>query len=259
MRSLKLTLSYEGTRFVGWQRQAEGTSIQGLLEAVLSDIDDGPVAVAGAGRTDAGVHALGQVASCTLTGLLDADTLRRALNAQLPADVRVLAVDQMPEGFHARFSAKTKRYRYVLANGPLVSPFAARLAWQVHGRLDVAAMQQAAAHLLGTHDFSAFQSTGTDVPHGIRTVTLAQVADVTGGPPPTPLPAEAVPGGRLVAFDVAADGFLRHMVRAVAGTLVEVGLGRREPDLSPLLASTNRALAGPTAPAHGLWLVEVNY
>ena len=258
MPTLKLTLAYEGTRFVGWQRQAEGTSIQGLLEGILSDIDDAPVAVAGAGRTDAGVHALGQVASCRVSGLLDADTLRRALNARLPADVRVLAIDQMPEEFHARFSAKTKRYRYVLANGPLVSPFAARLAWQVSRRLDVAAMQQAAAHLVGTHDFSAFQSTGTDVPHGVRTVTLAQVADVTDGPP-TPLPAEAVPGGRLLAFDVAADGFLRHMVRALAGTLVEVGLGRREPDLRPLLASTNRALAGPTAPAHGLWLVEVNY
>jgi len=258
MRSLKLTLAYEGTRFVGWQRQAKGTSIQGLLEAILGDIDGAPVAVAGAGRTDAGVHALGQVASCTLTGLLDADTLRRALNARLPADVRVLAVDQMPEAFHARFSAKTKRYRYVLANGPLVSPFAARLAWQVPGRLEVAAMQQAAAHLVGTHDFSAFQSTGTDVPHGVRTVTVAQIADVTDAPP-TPLPAEAVPGGRLLAFEVAADGFLRHMVRTLAGTLVEVGLGRRDPDLGPLLASANRALAGPTAPAHGLWLVEVNY
>jgi tRNA pseudouridine38-40 synthase len=258
MRSLKLTLSYDGTAFVGWQRQAQGTSIQGLLESILTGIDGAPVAVAGAGRTDAGVHALGQVASCTLTGQLDADTLRRALNARLPADVRVLAVDEMPESFHARFSAKEKRYRYVLANGSLVSPFAARFAWQVPLRLDVAAMQQAAAHLVGTHDFSAFQSTGTDVPHAVRTVTLASVADLTDAPP-TPLPADGVPGGRLLAFDVAADGFLRHMVRALAGTLVEVGQGRRDPDLDLLFASANRALAGPTAPAHGLWLVEVNY
>ena len=258
MRSLKLTLAYEGTRFVGWQRQAEGASIQGLLEAILSDIDGEPVSVAGAGRTDAGVHALGQVASCALTSQLDADTLRRALNARLPADVRVLAVDEVPEAFHARFSATGKRYRYLLANGPLVSPFAAPFAWLVHGHLDVAAMHQAAAQLVGTHDFSAFQSTGTDVPHAVRTVTLAHVGDVTNAPP-TPLPPEAVPGGRLLAFEVAADGFVRHMVRALAGTLVEVGLGRRDPDLGPLLASVNRALAGPTAPAHGLWLVEVNY
>jgi tRNA pseudouridine38-40 synthase len=258
MRSLKLTLAYEGTRFVGWQRQAEGTSIQGLLESILTDIDGAPVAVAGAGRTDAGVHALGQVASCALTGLLDADTLGRALNARLPPDVRVLAVDEMPEAFHARFSATGKRYRYVLANGPLVSPFAARFAWQVPLRLDAALMHQAAAHLVGAHDFSAFQSTGTDVPHAVRTVTLAQIADVTDAPP-APLPAAAVPGGRLLAFEIAADGFLRHMVRALAGTLVEVGLGRRDPNVGPLLASANRALAGPTAPAHGLWLVEVNY
>lgn len=258
MRSLKLTLSYDGTSFVGWQRQAEGTSIQGLLEAILSEMDGGPVTVAGAGRTDAGVHALGQVASCTLASALDVDTLRRALNAQLPADVRVLAVDEVPQAFHARFSATGKRYRYVVANGPLVSPFAARYAWQVPVHLDVTAMQQAAVHLLGTNDFSAFQSTGAEVAHAVRTVTLAEIADLTAGPP-TPLPAEAVPGGRLLTFEVAADGFLRHMVRALMGTLVEVGLGRRDPDLRFVLASANRALAGPTAPAHGLWLVEVNY
>ncbi len=258
MRFLKLTLAYDGTAFVGWQRQADGTSIQGLLEAILGEIDGAPVAVAGAGRTDAGVHALGQVASCTLASALDADILRRALNARLPADVRVLAIDDVPEAFHARFSATGKRYRYVLANGPLVSPFAARFAWQVPVRLDIAAMQQAAVHLVGTRDFSAFRSTGTDVAHASRTVTLAQIADVTDVPP-TPLSAQAVPGGRLLAFEVAAGGFLRHMVRAQAGTLVEVGLRRRDPDLGPLFASANRALAGPTAPAHGLWLVEVNY
>lgn len=258
MRNLKLTIAYEGTSFVGWQRQAEGTSIQGLLEGILSDIDGAPVAVAGAGRTDAGVHALGQVASCSIRSALDAPTLGRALNARLPGEVRVLSVEEVPETFHARFSATGKRYRYVVANGPLVSPFAARFAWHVTGHLDLAAMQTAATHLAGTRDFSAFQSTGTDVPHAVRTVTLAAVADVSDRPP-TPLPNEAVPGGRLLAFDIAGNGFLRHMVRALAGTLVEVGLGRRPPDLGALLASANRALAGPTAPAHGLWLVEVNY
>ncbi len=258
MRSMKLTLSYDGASFVGWQRQAQGLSIQGLLEEILSEIDGVPVAVAGAGRTDAGVHALGQVASCTLATALDTDTLGRALNARLPDRIRVLAVEVVPEAFHARFSARGKRYRYILANGPLVSPFAAGHAWQVHGRLDLPAMQQAAVHLVGTHDFSTFQSTGTDVSQAVRTVTHAVVADVTHGPP-VPLPAEAVPGGRLLAFEVAADGFLRHMVRAMTGTLVEVGQGRRDADLTPLIASANRALAGPTAPPHGLWLVEVNY
>jgi tRNA pseudouridine38-40 synthase len=258
VRNLKLTIAYEGTAFVGWQRQAAGTSIQGLLEGILGDIDGAPVAVAGAGRTDAGVHALGQVASCSIRSALDDATVCRALNARLHADVRVLAVDEVPGTFHARFSATGKRYRYVVANGPLVSPFAARFAWQVTGELDIDAMCRAAAHLVGSHDFSAFQSTGTDVPHAVRTVTLAHIADVTDRPP-MPLPSEASPAGRLFAFEVAADGFLRHMVRAMAGTLVEVGQRRRDPDLGPLLASANRALAGPTAPAHGLWLVEVNY
>ena len=258
MRTLKLTIAYEGTSYVGWQRQASGISIQGLLEGILTEIDDAPVAVAGAGRTDAGVHALAQVASCTVAGALDTDTLRRALNAQLPVDVRVLTVEDVPESFHARFSATGKRYRYVVANGPVVSPFAARSAWHQTGWLDLATMQQAANHLLGRHDFSAFQSTGTDVPHGVRTLSLATIQD-RSDQPPSPLPVDAVPGGRLVVFDVAGDGFLRHMVRALAGTLVEIGHGRRDPDLGALLASGNRALAGPTAPAHGLWLVEVNY
>ena len=258
MRNLKLTIAYEGTAYVGWQRQAEGTSIQGLLEDILSTIDGAPVAVAGAGRTDAGVHALAQVASCSLASALDADTLRRALNAQLPADVRVLAVEDVSSDFHARFSATEKRYRYVMANGPVVSPFAARYAWHITGPLDLAAMQQAATQLAGTHDFSAFQSTGTDVAHAVRTVTLSAIEDVTERPP-APLPSQAAPGGRLLVFEVAGSGFLRHMVRALAGTLIEVGLGRRSPEMGPLLASAKRALAGPTAPAHGLWLVEVNY
>lgn len=258
MRTLKLTLAYDGVSFVGWQRQAEGESIQGLLEAILADIDKAPVAMAGAGRTDAGVHALGQVASCAIANAIDTDTLRRALNARLPAAIRVLAIEGVADTFHARFSARGKRYRYLVANGPVVSPFAAGAVWHVHGTLDVDAMDRAARLLCGTHDFSAFQSTGTDVSDAVRTVTAASVAEVSAAPPP-PLFAEAVPGGRLVAFEVSADGFLRHMVRAIAGTLVEVGLGRRDPDVRPLLAPASRADAGATAPPHGLWLVEVIY
>lgn len=258
MVTLKLTLAYDGASFVGWQRQAQGVSIQGLLETILGELDGAPVAVAGAGRTDAGVHALGQVASCALATARDPETVLRALNSKLPASVRVMAVDEVAETFHARFSARGKRYRYVIANGPLVSPFAAGQAWQVPGRLDVPAMQRAAASLVGTHDFSAFQSTGTEVPHAVRTIHEVTVSDVTDDPP-VPLSRQAVPGGRLLVFEVAADGFLRHMVRAMAGTLVEVGQHRRAPDFGPLLAAADRGRAGPTAPPHGLWLVEVNY
>jgi tRNA pseudouridine38-40 synthase len=258
MPSLKLTLAYDGTPFVGWQRQAEGTSVQGLLEAILADIEGAPVAVAGAGRTDAGVHAWAQVASCVMQSALAPDTLRRALNARLPPEIRALRVERAAESFHARFSAHGKRYRYLFANGAIVSPFAHRFAWHVTGPLDLTAMQQAAACLVGTRDFAAFRSTGTDAPDAVRTVTAALVTDLTAAPPP-PLGAGAVADGRLVGFEVCADGFLRHMVRALAGTLVEVGQGRRPADLDDLIASANRSLAGPTAPACGLWLVEVIY
>jgi len=258
MRVLKLTVAYDGTAYVGWQRQAEGRSIQGLLETILADIDGAPVAVAGAGRTDAGVHALGQVASARMRTALDVETLRRAVNARLPADVRVLDVEERADDFHARFSARGKRYRYLMATGPMISPFASRYVWHVPGRLDRHAMQQAAATLVGTHDFGAFQSTGTPVHHAVRTLAEAVVSDVTGTPPP-PLGGEVATGGCLFAFEVEADGFLRHMVRAIAGTLAEVGGRRRDPDLGALIASADRASGGPTAPAHGLWLVRVLY
>lgn len=258
MRVLKFTVAYDGRAYVGWQRQAEGRSIQGLLETILADIDGEPVAVAGAGRTDAGVHALGQVASARMRTALDAETLRRAVNARLPADVRVLDIEERADDFHARFSARGKRYRYLMATGPMISPFASRYVWHVPGRLNRDVMQQAAATLVGTHDYGAFQSTGTQVPHAVRTLAEAVVSDVTGAPPP-PLGGEVAPGGCLIAFEVEADGFLRHMVRAIAGTLVEVGGGRRDPDLGALIASADRASGGPTAPAHGLWLVRVLY
>jgi tRNA pseudouridine38-40 synthase len=259
MRRLKLTLAYDGTSFVGWQRQAAGTSIQGLLEEILSDIDGQPVDVAGAGRTDAGVHALGQVASAGVQTALDVETLQRALNARLPAEVRVLEVADAASDFHARFSARGKHYRYLIAHGPVLSPFASRYVWHVPGAsLDLRAMASALSGLVGTHDFSSFQSTGTAVPHAIRTITEAMVTDVTSDPPP-PLGGDVAPAGRLLAVELAADGFLRHMVRAIAGTLVEVGAGRRARDLTDLIFSKDRAAAGPTAPAHGLWLVRVVY
>ena len=259
MRQLKLTVAYDGTDLVGWQRQSAGTSVQGLLEEALTRIEGAPVRVAGAGRTDAGVHALAQVASCASTATLDCGTLRRALNAMLPPAVRVLGVEEVDAGFHARFSARGKAYRYVLVEGPVVSPFAARYAWHVPHALDLAAMDAGALRMAGTHDFSGFQSTGSLVPHAVRTVTEATVTDVTPAPG-MPMQLAAAAGARVLAFDVAADGFLRHMVRAMAGTLVDIGAGRRDPSsVDGILAQRARAAAGATAPAHGLWLVRVNY
>ena len=245
MRTLKLTLAYDGTRFVGWQRQAEGESIQGLLEDALAKFEGGPVTVHGAGRTDAGVHALGQVASVRVTCTHDVATLTRALNVHLPRDIRVLAVEEVDADFHARFSATVKTYRYMIRNAPIATPFEHAYVWHLPERLDVAAMQEAAALVVGTHDFSAFQSVGTETPGSVRTIFRSDVRDVE----PT-----------LLAYEVSGEGFLRHMVRALTGTLVEIGRGWREPgSMRALLAGGRRADAGATAPPHGLFLVAVDY
>jgi tRNA pseudouridine38-40 synthase len=246
MRTLKLTVAYDGTRFVGWQRQAEGESIQGLLEQALSRFEGAPVTVHGAGRTDAGVHALGQVASAEVTCGHDAASIHRGLNASLPPDVRVAAVEDAPAGFHARFSARNKTYRYVLDNAGIASPFDRAFSWHVPERLDAAAMREAASMLIGSHDFAVFQSAGSETSGTVRTITRSEVTtsqhDI------------------VTAYEVSGDGFLRHMVRAIVGTLVEIGRGWRAPgSMAALLDGGNRSHAGPTAPAHGLFLVRVDY
>jgi len=247
MRTLKLTLAYDGTGLVGWQRQAEGISIQGLLEDALAPIEHAPVAVHGAGRTDAGVHALGQVASVVLHASHPAAVLQRALNAVLPPAVRVLDVVDAPPDFHARFSALAKTYEYRIVNAPFVSPFLHRYVWHVPGSLDVDAMRAAASALAGTHDFAAFQAAGSVVSRTTRTIHRIDL-DAGGR------------AGRPLAIRIGGDGFLRHMVRNIVGTLVEMGAGRRGPErMAAILASRDRARAGSTAPAQGLYLVEVRY
>lgn len=243
-RTLKLTLAYDGTRFVGWQRQADGESIQALLEDALSRLEGSPVTAHGAGRTDAGVHAEGQVASARVTFAHDAATVLRAANAILPPEVRVVAVEDVEPGFHARFSARGKSYRYQIANAAVVSPFVRAYVWHVPDRLDLDAMRQGAAALVGTHDFAAFQSAGSDVATTVRTLTRSTFVERSG----------------LLVYEVDGDGFLRHMVRAIVGTLVDVGRGCRTPsDVQMLADGGTRAEAGPTAPAHGLTLVKVEY
>ena len=250
-RTLKLTLQYDGTDYVGWQRQAEGVSIQGLLEDALKPIEGAPVTVHGAGRTDAGVHALGQVASVTLTATLDVTTLARALNAVLPRDVRVREAEEMPAGFHARFSATGKRYRYRILNGGAGSPFEIRYCWQLAQPLDFDAMMAAAQVLEGRHDFAAFAAAGSSVPHTERVLSRIRVSRGFA-----PWSARGV----LITIDVEGEGFLRHMVRSIAGTLVEIGLGRWPASaMKEILESGDRGRAGTTAPPQGLFLMEVMY
>jgi tRNA pseudouridine38-40 synthase len=266
VRTLEITIAYDGTRFVGWQRQAGGESIQGLIEAALARIEGTPVTVHGAGRTDAGVHALGQVASARMTSQLDPATLTRAINAHLPPDIRILAVEDRDDGFHARFSARSKCYRYRFDVAAIASPFDRAYAWHLAQPLDVEAMREAASGLIGTHDFAAFQSAGGAVVETVRTLTRSELrADTFGSPVRQPtVPRRHGEMGSaardLLVYEVCGNGFLRHMVRAIAGTLVEVGQGRRTAaSMAALLRGGRRADAGRTAPAHGLFLVAVDY
>jgi tRNA pseudouridine38-40 synthase len=262
VRTLKVTLAYDGTNFVGWQRQAAGVSVQGLLEDALARFDGAPVTVHGAGRTDAGVHALAQVASAQVNTRHPVDVIARGLNGCLPPDVRVTSVEDVPGGFHARFSARGKTYRYVLRNASLVSPFERAYVWHVPEPLDVAAMREAAAVMVGTHDFAAFRSTGSEVKDTVRTITRSDivVGRTLSGPPGEPDKARPTNDDTMVIYEVSGNGFLRHMVRAIMGTLVEVGRGQRPAaSVGALLAGGRRAEAGATAPPHGLFLVGVDY
>src|SRR4029453_9291988 len=216
MRQLKLTVAYDGTDLVGWQRQKSGASVQGLLEAALSQIDGAEVHVHGAGRTDAGVHALAQVASARVQNTRDVATLRRAINAQLPLAVRVTSIEEAAPDFHARFSAQGKTYRYLILQSETASPFLRQYVWHVPRALDVPAMAAAAAAFRGTHDFSALQSTGDNVTHAIRMVTVSTVLTWSAESAALgQLPLAIPEGATLVVFEVSANGFLRHMVRAM--------------------------------------------
>jgi len=256
MPSFKITIAYDGGRFVGWQRQPTGTSVQGLLEEALGELDEEEVPVAGAGRTDAGVHALGQVATFTLRRVLTANVLKRTLNSRLPDDVRIVSAEEVPPSFHARFVASTKMYRYRIWNADLLNPFERAYAWHVRGPLALDVMQRAARLLEGRHDFAAFQAaTGTQRNTEREVLSSRLFAhDDSRGAGLRPAPA------CLITFEIAGSGFLRHMVRVIAGSLVDIGQGRRSPEwLSDVVASRDRTKAGPTAPAHGLFLVRVDY
>jgi len=251
MPSFRITIAYDGTDYVGWQRQAVGVSIQALLEDALRALDGRDVRVTSAGRTDAGVHALGQVASFTIERAVSADALLRALNAHLPDAIRVLAAGEAPPTFHPRFGARAKTYRYRIWNDDVISPFERRYAWHLTGDLDLGAMRAAAALIEGRHNFASFQATGASTQTTEREV-FASRFDFHASP--------ADRQSLLLVYEISGSGFLRHMVRIIVGSLVEVGRGRRPVEwIAQLLASKDRTAAGPTAPAVGLFLVGVEY
>jgi len=244
MRNLRLTLEYDGTDYAGWQVQHNAPSVQGAVESALERMLEHPVRVVASGRTDAGVHALGQVANFRTDRTIPLRGVLHGLNALLPEDVAVRRVDEVPLEFDSRRSAKEKTYHYRLHCGAAPSAFARRTSWRIPPPLDLEAMANAGRHLVGTHDFGAFRSAGCDAPHAVRAVHEVWVK----------------PAGEEVEIGVRGTAFLRHMVRIVVGTLVEVGKGRRDPDcVARALASRRREDAGVTAPPQGLFLREVRY
>ena len=244
MQNYKITIQYDGTHYHGWQVQPNGRTIQGELTRVVSLLDHRHVTIHGAGRTDAGVHAKGQVANFFLEREFDPRVLRDAINGNLDRDIRVITAEPVDDSFNARFSAKLKSYRYHIWTGPVVSPFLYRYVYHYSGQLDIEQMRRAAAAIVGDYDFSAFTSMHTPIEDRRRTLKRLDIDERED----------------CITLVAEADGFLRYMVRTIAGTLVEVGRGRRAASsVADILRSRNRANAGAMLPAAGLTLMRVDY
>lgn len=255
LNSFLLTLAYDGTNYCGWQRQPGQPTLQAELERALAFVTQREATAVGSGRTDSGVHALAQAVSVAVETRLAPRELRKALNAQLPGDMAVLDVRRTVEGFHAVRDAVSKRYRYVLDDAPVRNVFRRAYCWKVYEPLDVERMHAAAQALRGTHDFRSFESQHPQRATSVRTVHEALVRRASGG-----AGQGGGPSTGAIHFEIAADGFLYNMVRAIAGTLVDVGRGAKpETWLADVVAAGDRQAAGMTAPPQGLFLVHVDY
>jgi len=245
MRNIKITIAYDGTRYYGWQIQRETPTVQQVLRDTISMVLNRPVSVHGSGRTDAGVHALGQVANFRTDNPMDVEALRTALNRLIPADIVIRDIAEADFSFHARVSAQSRTYWYLIWNCPQRSAFLQRYAWHIPLPLDIAAMKQAAACLTGMHDFASFQGADKENGHAVRDVTSVHFKKTRE---------------HLMIFSITGSAFVKHMVRNIVGTLVDVGKGKLSPDdFRTILQQKDRTLAGMTAPPQGLFLKKVRY
>jgi len=248
MRTIRLTVAYDGTAYAGWQIQPNAATVQAELEKAIEKITGKRSRATASGRTDAGVHALGQVVAFRTGSAMAPEVLCRALGAELPDDIAVLDAREVPECFHPIRDAARKRYRYVIHDCPVRDVFSRRYAWHYGRPLDAEAMQRAASALLGKHDFTSFAASGSERTSNVRTIFVLSVARGQGGQ------------AAVIAVEIEADGFLYNMARAIVGTLVEVGRGAQEEAWpAQVLSARDRAVAGPTAPPQGLFLVKVDY
>ena len=244
MPTIKLTIEYDGSAYAGWQRQPNQPTIQAAVETALAQISQSSITTVAAGRTDAGVHALGQVVSFQSGKTLSLHEWSRGLNGLLPADITVQKVESATENFHARYSAQSKVYEYRILNAPFPPALNRLRVWHMPHSLNISDMEQAARDFLGPHDFSSFQGSPTDNTNPMCCIERCTITKE----------------GPLLLVHIQADRFLKQMVRAMVGTLVEIGQNKRPPDaISSILEATDRCAAGKTAPPHGLYLVEVLY
>lgn len=244
MQKYRMLIQYRGTDYAGWQFQPQHPTIQGQLQEALFTVCQERAAVVGSGRTDAGVHARGQVAHFRLSARHGPAELRTSLNALLPSDIRVLRLRFAEPSFHAQKSARAKRYEYRIYKGAVLSPFLSDYVLHARGDLDVAGMQQASRILIGRHDFSGFTSSRSSSPSKVRTLTCSEIRR----------------NGHFVTYRAEGDGFLHHQIRNIVGTLLQIGRRKRSvTEMGEILRSRDRTRAGPTAPARGLCLVRVWY
>lgn len=243
MRNIKITIQYNGEKYCGWQKQPDSLGVQGTIEKAIYDITREEVKIIGSGRTDAGVHALGQVANFQLTSTIPASKIPSALNSKLPKDISIISCEEVSQEFHSRYSARGKIYRYLIYNSVYRSPIYKDISYQVKYDLDFDKMCIEAKSFIGTYDFKGFMSSGSSVTDTVRTIY-----DI-----------ELTKEDNLIVLEIEGNGFLYNMVRIIVGTLVDVGRGRINESISEVIISKSRSRSGHTAPAHGLFLKKVDY